>query len=45
MPRKLKKKGIPPEGFTFTKSEYTRLREHYLRSEYKVVETMLHHII
>lgn len=45
MPRKLKKKGIPPEGLTFTKSEYTLLREHYLRREYKVVECMLHHLI
>lgn len=45
MPRKLKKKGIPLEGLVFTKSEYTRLREHYLRSEYKTVESMLHHII
>lgn len=32
MPRKLKKKGIPPEGLVFVKSKYTLLRVSYLRS-------------
>jgi hypothetical protein len=45
MPRKLKKKGIPADGLTFIKSEYTLLREKYLHSEYKIVEAMLHHIM